>query len=183
MAKIFLTGITGFLGSNIADFLIKQGDEVIAVYRVDSSRDLCEKYFDQVNWIVLDENNKWVDGVIEARPDIIIHSAWIGVSHKERNNWEVQFLNVGFLQKLLLIAGKSGATKFIGLGSQAEYGVFDGCVKETDTLDAVDAYGCIKIVCSEMIGHYCRLHDINWFWLRLFSFFGIGESENWLIPS
>src|SRR5471030_1779382 len=108
MAKIFLTGITGFLGSNIADFLIKQGHDVIAVYRVDSSRDLCEKYFDEVTWIILDENNKWMDEVIEAGPNIIIHSAWIGVNHKERNDWEVQFLNIVFLQKLLLIAGKAG---------------------------------------------------------------------------
>ena len=183
MAKIFLTGITGFLGSNIAEFLIEHGHCVVAVYRLGSSRELCENYLDKVSWIILDENDKWVDEVIEKRPDVVVHSAWIGVGHKDRDDWQVQFLNIGFLEKLLLIAGKSSATKFIGLGSQAEYGVFDGCVDEMHQLNAKDAYGSVKIICSEIVKRYSGAHEFDWYWLRLFSFFGKGESENWLIPS
>ncbi|SDT46945.1 Nucleoside-diphosphate-sugar epimerase [Mucilaginibacter mallensis] len=183
MAKVFLTGITGFLGSNIAEFLISQGHNIVAVYRPVSSRVLCTAYIDKVEWILQAEDDEWVNKVIETKPDIIVHSAWLGVGHLERDNWDVQLLNIGFLQKLLSIASKAGIQKFIGLGSQAEYGTFNGCIDESHALNPVEAYGCVKIICTELIERYCNYYKIDWYWLRLFSFFGKGESEKWLIPS
>jgi nucleoside-diphosphate-sugar epimerase len=183
MAKIFLTGITGFLGSNIAEFLIGQGHAVTAIYRPGSSRDLCNEYIEKVAWILLDENDQWIKSVLETRPTVIVHSAWIGVGHQERNDWDRQYLNVAFLEKLLFIAGELCIDKFVGLGSQAEYGMFNGCINEEYPLNAVEAYGCVKIICAEIIRQYCGYHKIDWYWLRLFSLFGKGESEKWLIPS
>ena len=183
MAKVFITGITGFLGSNIADYLIGEGHDVIAIYRANSSRDLCLNYINKITWILHDENDEWVNSVIKQEPEIVIHAAWLGVGHADRDLWECQFLNVGFLQQILFIAQKSCSKKFIGLGSQAEYGVFNGCIDETHPLNAVEAYGHVKIICSEIVKQFCLYNKIDWYWLRLFSFFGKGESEKWLIPS
>ena len=161
MSRIFITGITGFLGSKIAGYLIGEGHELYAIYREKSSRERSLLYIDKVNWIVQDERNKWIGQVIDIKPDVIIHAAWLGVNHIERNNWEQQFLNISFLHQILLIAHKADSSKFIGLGSQAEYGVYNGCIDENYPLNPVEAYGQVKIICSEITRQFCKHHKID----------------------
>ncbi|TWR31170.1 NAD(P)-dependent oxidoreductase [Mucilaginibacter pallidiroseus] len=183
MAKIFITGITGFLGSNIAEYLINEEHDVTAIYRPSSSRERCNQYYSSVNWILQDDLGDWQDAVIKSSPDVIVHSAWLGVGHLERDDWNIQVANIDFLKSLLFIASKSEASKFISLGSQAEYGIFEGTIDEEYPTSPTEAYGCVKVVCSELVKQFCNYHKIDWFWLRLFSFFGKGEADNWLIPS
>jgi nucleoside-diphosphate-sugar epimerase len=182
MAKIFITGITGFLGSNIAEYLIKEGHTIAATYRKTSSKKRCAGFENDIVWILQDDND-WCEKVINFKPEIIIHSAWLGVEHNERNLWEVQLTNIDFIKQILFIAKKVNAKKFISLGSQAEYGVFDGCITEHHPLNPTEAYGCVKVICTELVRQFCTSHNINWFWLRLFSFFGKGQSDEWLIPN
>jgi nucleoside-diphosphate-sugar epimerase len=181
MAKIFITGITGFLGSNIAGYLVNNGHVIAATYRTSSSRILCASFEDKITWILQDD--KWGQRVVEFEPQIIIHSAWLGVAHDERNSWKIQLENVNFLKEILFIAQSVGTKKVISLGSQAEYGVFDGCINESHPLKPTEAYGCVKVICAELVKQFCDSNQIDWFWLRLFSFFGKGESDKWLIPT
>ena len=183
MAKIFITGITGFLGSGIANVLCNQGHDVIATYREDSSKDLCREFNDHINWVLQDKADLWIDKIISYSPAIVIHSAWLGVGHLDRDNWETQSLNIDFLRTILYITQKSAAKKFIGMGSQAEYGVFNGCINENYTVNPTEAYGRLKLVCAELVKQFCNQYNIDWYWLRLFSFFGKGEADNWLIPA
>lgn len=182
MAKVLITGATGFLGSNIAEFLLDQGHDIIATYRSTSSRKLCGNFENNIYWVNQD-NKSWEDEIIDLKPEVVIHSAWLGVTHQDRDNWESQFSNIKYLEQLLIVAQKAAVTKFISLGSQAEYGVYNGIIDETEPCRPFQAYGCVKIICSELVRQFCSYHQIDWYWLRLFSFFGKGESENWLIPS
>jgi nucleoside-diphosphate-sugar epimerase len=182
MAKIFITGVTGFLGSNIAEYLVAQGHNVIATIRSTSSVKLCTGFEKEIIWINQDEDD-WCKKIIEYKPDAVVHSAWLGVTHHDRDNWQSQFLNVNYLNAILNIAAKSGTKKFIGLGSQAEYGVYDGVVDEQHPCRPYQAYGCVKVINTEVVKQFCTYHQIDWYWLRLFSFFGKGESDQWLIPS
>jgi nucleoside-diphosphate-sugar epimerase len=182
MAKIFLTGITGFLGSNIARYLAGEGHSIIATYREGSSTLCCADITDKIDWVLQDEG-EWIETIINYKPKVIIHSAWIGVSHADRDNWDVQYKNVDYLNTILSIAKNSNTKHMVVLGSQAEYGVFNGCIDEEYSLKPTEAYGYIKIVCSELVKQHCNYNNINWYWLRLFSFFGKGEASTWLIPS
>jgi nucleoside-diphosphate-sugar epimerase len=183
MAKIFLTGITGFLGSNIAHSLLATNNDIIAICRSEPSNQLLKSFEKGVTFILLDDKNEWQNEVIAHNPEIVIHAAWLGVGHLERDDWEVQLQNVDFLKKLLTIAERCKVKKIISLGSQAEYGSYNGCINEEHELKPVEAYGCVKIICSELLKQYCNYYQISWYWLRLFSFFGKGEADNWLIPS
>ncbi|RWY50190.1 NAD-dependent epimerase/dehydratase family protein [Mucilaginibacter gilvus] len=183
MAKIFITGITGFLGSGIAQVLINQGHQLIANYRESSSKELCREFEGRVIWILQDDDNVWAEKVIAFSPSVIIHSAWLGVGHQDRDNWDVQSQNIDFLRIILTVVQKSGAPKFIGMGSQAEYGVYSGSINEDQPINPTEAYGRIKLVCAELVKQYCSQYGIDWYWLRLFSFFGKGEADHWLIPS
>ncbi len=181
MSKVFITGITGFLGSNIASYLVSNGHNIAGTYRSSSSKSLCADFEDQVTWILQDDAG-WVEKATAFSPDIIIHGAWLGVGHLDRNVWESQMANIDFIKQILLIAKNAGTKKFIALGSQAEYGIFDGCVTEEHPLKPTEAYGAVKVICTELVKQFCNANKIDWFWLRLFSFFGKGESDKWLIP-
>lgn len=179
--RILITGISGFLGSQIAQKLCDNGFELIALKRETSDLTRCNEFSAKVNWINISEN--WEQKVIELNPQIIIHSAWEGVGAQERDNWQVQTNNLQFTLKLLSIAKESNVEKFISFGSQAEYGYFSGVIDENYILEPKSAYGLSKHLCCQTVKVFCEQNNIDWYWLRLFSFFGEKEASNWFIPT
>jgi nucleoside-diphosphate-sugar epimerase len=83
----------------------------------------------------------------------------------------------------LQVANKTAVSKFIFLGSQAEYGNINGIVSEDQVCKALNAYGSVKLACLEILKTFAVNNNINWIWLRLFSLFGEKENETWLFPS
>ncbi|MDL2296773.1 NAD(P)-dependent oxidoreductase [Bacteroidales bacterium OttesenSCG-928-B11] len=182
MKKIFITGATGFLGSHIVDALLLEGYTIYATRRAASDLSRCDLFFDKIRWVDIDKET-WADSIGEIVPDVIIHSMWIGVDAGNRSDWSQQIKNIELTEKLLEVAAKVKIGKFIGLGSQAEYGNFSCKIKE-DALTMPDsAYGVVKKMCSDMTRIICEENNVKWFWLRLFPLFGEKESEKWLIPS
>jgi len=180
--KILLTGATGFLGSHIAEELIEKGYDLLLTKRFNSNLWRCDTYKEKVVWINTDISS-WVNEAKEFKPDIIINSAWNGVSAANREDWNVQVDNLIFQQKLLELAKIVKVKKFIGIGSQAEYGEFNECIDETYPTKPTTAYGTVKLASSIIMSSFCEQHEIQWYWFRLFSCFGERESDNWLIPS
>jgi nucleoside-diphosphate-sugar epimerase len=179
--RVLITGATGFLGSQIAENLLNNGYELISLKRVNSDLWRCETFVNDVKWININDN--WEEFIISFSPHIIVHSAWEGVTALERDDFEIQFNNLSFLLKLLKVAKVSNVEKFIAFGSQAEYGHFSGLIDENYDLEPKSAYGLSKYLCSQTIKVFCEQNNIDWYWLRLFSFFGEKESGNWFIPS
>lgn len=180
--KIFLTGATGFLGSHIARRLIENGYSLILSCRTQSDFSRCEDFKDKAIWVDLSLET-WMSDVEAFKPQVILNAAWQGVGANCREEWHVQIENLIFQQDLLDLSRKIGVETFIGFGSQAEYGDDIYYPKETDVSDATTAYGAVKSAALQIVKTFCGKYQINWIWLRLFSFFGEGEADNWLIPS
>jgi len=180
--KILLTGATGFLGSHIAENLLENGFELILTKRNNSNLKNCQSFSSNVAWVNTDED-LWIDEVINFNPRIIIHSAWNGVSSSNREDWESQLSNIDYMYFLLKIAKECNIDKFISLGSQAEYGMFEGRISENYPLNPTTSYGVVKLAASRILKIFCEDNDIKWYWLRVFSVFGEREDEKWLIPS
>ena len=180
--KVLLTGANGFIGSHLLKLLVESQYSVVATKRAKSDLWRCQDIVDKVKWIDIDGAD-WKNKCIQQKPDIIIHAAWIGVDAKNRDNWENQSTNIDLLMDILYVASATESKHFIGFGSQAEYGYIDGIVSEDDETKPTTAYGAIKLASSNIIRKFCSDNNIRWHWLRLFSFFGEKESENWLIPS
>lgn len=183
MHKVLITGITGFLGSHIAENLVSNDITVIGLKRKGSNIWRCQDFANKIHWVDIDDEGLFKEELKRHSFDTIIHGAWIGVESNDRDNWIVQSKNIPFLVELLDVAKEVGTEKFIFLGSQAEYGNIDGKISEEDKTQALNAYGSIKLACLEIVMTFCNTNDINWIWLRLFSLFGERENENWLIPS
>ncbi len=179
---VLITGISGFLGSQIARQLLLDGYKVFATRRKKTDLARCQDFKSDISWIDL-EDGDWQNKIIKLMPDIIIHSAWLGVSANDRDNWSVQFSNVEFVLNLLSIAKSCKVEKFIAFGSQAEYGVFSGVIDEKYPTNPSSSYASAKVAVSQIINNYSTLNGLNWYWFRLFSFFGEQEDSNWLIPT
>jgi UDP-glucose 4-epimerase len=183
MHKVLITGITGFLGSHIAENLVANNIQVIGLKRKNSNIWRCQEFATKIIWIDIDNEGLFKEELTKHSFDTIIHGAWIGVESNDRDNWILQSKNIQFLVELLDIAKEVGVEKFIFLGSQAEYGNIDGKISEEEKTLALNAYGSIKLACLEIVKTFCNTNNVNWVWLRLFSLFGEKENQNWLIPS
>ena len=179
---VLISGISGFLGSHIAEQYCSYGYKVIGLKRSASDLWRCNNFLTHVKLINIEEE-VWKRDVIASKPLIIIHAAWNAVSSKQRNNFAEQIKNIDFLLELLELSKQCGVKQFVGLGSQAEYGYMKTAVWEEKEIKPDSAYGIVKVLASTLTEHYCNLHAISWYWLRLFSFYGEREDENWLIPS
>ena len=179
--KILISGVTGFLGYSIAQKLLEEKHFVIGLKRTTSDLWRCEDFLDKIEWIATD-NDYWKEQVISLQPDIVIHAAWSGVTATERDALSSQLKNLELTAAMLDIAKQSNAKCFVGLGSQAEYGVLNSVVSEDYVTNPVNAYGMTKILAATLLQKICELYSINWYWLRVFSVFGEKESTNWFIP-
>lgn len=158
--KILLTGSTGFIGKHIADQCLRQGHELLCIRHGQLAA---------------------AAGTIkEFSPEVLVHSAWGGVSAADRNDAAIQQANVEMSEAII----KAYPYKqIICLGSQDEYGVLSGIADESHPLNPVTEYAKAKVRVCLMLKEYACEKGIEWQWLRLFSLYGPGQSEKWMIPS
>ena len=180
--KVLLTGATGFIGSHLAESFILKKIDLILTKRTTSNLKNCQSFQSKVTWVNTDSDS-WIETVINLKPDIIVHAAWNGVDSLNRDDWNNQLSNINLMYQLLKIAESCNIKKFISLGSQAEYGQFEGKISEDYPLNPISSYGAIKLAVLELLKSFCRDNHIEWYWLRVFSVFGEREDEKWLIPS
>jgi UDP-glucose 4-epimerase len=183
MGKVLISGITGFLGSHIAENLIEANFQIIGLKRKNSNLWRCAEFKEMVEWVDIDDEGSYKKTLGKFTIDVFIHGAWIGVKSEQRNDQALQAHNVKFLDSLLHVASASQVKKIILLGSQAEYGKINEIVTEDDECNAITAYGKAKLACLDLIENFSKSHKIDWLWLRLFSLFGEREDKTWLIPS
>ncbi len=180
--KILLTGATGFIGSNVGAALAGVGHQLICLKRSTSSLRRCQEYERDVVWLDSDLPG-WQSKVTSLQPEAIVHCGWAGVTSAERDDWVVQAKNVDVFVDLLKIAADSGTNRFIALGSQAEYGTFNGRIDESFPTRPNSAYGAAKLACLTFLETFARQSNVSYAWLRIFSVYGPGEGGQWLIPS
>ena len=183
MNTILITGVTGFLGSHIAEELINHGFKIVALRRSISNSWRCESFKNHIQWINCDNLADAEQDIINSHPKILIHAAWNGVKASERDNWIEQEKNLSFLVSLLEIVKKTKISKIISLGSQAEFGNFEGSVNEDSPCNPNTAYGATKVCVSILLKSFSEQNKIEWYWIRIFSVFGPREEMNWLIPA
>ena len=179
--KVFITGATGFIGSYLVKLLINEGYDLLCLKR--ESSDLSHLGADaaKVHWI--NTSDDWQTAFKTFRPEAVFNLAWDGVSASDRVIWSKQVQNISFQQNLLDISAECGVKKFIATGSQSEYGDFEGVIDETFPVNPKTAYAATKLACLDILKPFCEIHEIDWYWFRLFPLFGPGESDRWLIPS
>jgi len=117
-----------------------------------------------------------------AGADCVVHSAWEGVGGPLRAG-DIQFANIATTCALVDAAITAGVARFVGIGSQAEYGRFDRRIDEGDLPAPTMLYGAAKLAACHLARQRARAGGMAFAWARLFSVYGPGDNPNWLIPS
>ena len=135
-ARILVTGAGGFVGAAACKAALAAGHDVVAVIRNGTSR--LAGIADAISIARVDlADTPAVAALLgSTRPDIVVHSAWEGVGGALRSG-DIQLDNIRTTVALADAAIGAGARKFVGIGSQAEYGRYDRKIVEAD-LPAAD---------------------------------------------
>lgn len=175
--KVIMTGATGFIGIALCNEFLKNNYEVTAVIRPNTKRK--HKIPSGVNIVELplDRINE-----LEGSYDLFYHLAWNGSSGNDRNDFNIQYSNIKYTADAIKVAKKLGCKKFIGAGSQAEYGVVHGQAIEDETIcKPFMMYGAAKLAAYHMGKIVADQEKIPFIWPRIYSVYGPGENEGTLI--
>jgi|SRR5579863_2240861 len=182
--RIFLTGASGFVGSHLLEQLAGSEHKTAILLRPKGNRQRIEKWLDRVEVIEgeLSRQETWSDALNRFAPETVIHLAWGGVLNKSRDDVG-QVQNVTDTIELVKTAHQAGATAWIGLGSQAEYGPCNRRIDENQPTNPTTLYGTSKLASCWLARSLCAKLGLRFAWLRLFSSFGPGDDPSWMIPS
>lgn len=174
--NILITGATGFIGSALCREMLDGGHSVTAVIRPNSPKR--DKLPREVSVIELG-----LDKIIglTGSYDICYNLAWNGSSGDARNDFETQMSNIKYTADMIRTAKRLGCRRFIGAGSQAEYGVVKGVCDENTAPNPFMMYGAAKLSSYYMGKLAAAQEDISFVWPRIYSVYGAGENEGTLM--
>ena len=183
MSRIFVTGAGGFVGAAVADLAAREGHAVTVLVRNPASpRVVALAGRCAIAVADLADGEAVRAAIADSCPDIIIHSAWEGVGGAARAG-DIQLDNIRTTVALLDAGIAAGVHRFIGIGSQAEYGRHDRRIDESAATEPFLLYGAAKLSACHLTRQRATEAGIGFAWLRLFSPYGPGDNPNWLIPS
>jgi len=182
--RLLITGAGGFVGAAVAREAAAMGHDVIGTVRIDGQHARLDGLAQNVRVVALDlrDRRALVALVHEAHPDAIIHAAWGGVSNKARQDLSQTFDNINTACSLLNAGVEVGISKFVGIGSQSEYGPLSGRISEQDLPEPISLYGAAKLAVLHLTRQLSAQGGISFAWLRLFATYGPGDNPHWLIP-
>ena len=184
MKKAIVTGPTGAIGIALIQELLEQGVKVTAVCHRDSERisRIPESDMVQIEECNLDELYSLTE-ILDHDYDIFYHFAWACTVGESRNNVEAQVANLQYTIAAVEVAALLGCKKFIGAGSQAEYGRYEGKLNADVPAFPENGYGIAKLCAGQMSRIRCRQLGIQHIWTRVLSVYGPYDGENTMVIS
>lgn len=180
MARVLLTGGTGFIGRHCLTELLRSGHEVHAI-----SRGECVPKSGVVHWHQADLFDEIaVSSVIEeVKPDALLHLAWEATPGLFWNSDE----NVRWVQatlSLLRAYSGVGGGRVVIAGSCAEYDWRGRTFNESTTpLAPASLYGTCKAALFRIVESVAEQWNLSLAWGRVFFLYGPGEPHERLVPS
>lgn len=182
MKRAIISGATGTVGSALVRNLVSNGVEVLVLARPDSNRN---KNIPKNQLITLRYCS--LEGLSELKNDtmkdydVFYHLAWAGTSGKERNDKELQDKNVLYALDAVNCAKRFGCKKFVGIGSQAEYGRKDEVLTPELSCEPENEYGRAKLEASVKTKELAQKLGMHFNWVRILSIYGPNDNKNSLI--
>ena len=184
MKRIVLTGATGSIGIAIIQQCIQQGIEVYALVRKNSARNIRIPQHEKVHLIECDlEQLKNLDTSKIQACDTFYHLGWAATTGDGRNNMTVQLKNVEYTLDAVALATRLGCHTFVGAGSQAEYGRYEGKLNEKIPTFPENGYGMAKLCAGQMSRIECQKVGLRYVWVRILSIYGPYDNDNTMVMS
>lgn len=184
MKTVVITGPTGAIGTALTENLIEKGIHVYAVVRKNSRRidRIPESPLVTPVLLGLDELSE-LKIQIPVNCDVFYHFAWAGTIGDGRNDVFLQNQNVRYTLDAVRAAAELGCRKFVGAGSQAEYGRTEGLLSPDIPAFPENGYGMAKLCAGQMSRLLCEQLGMEHVWGRILSVYGPRDGTKTMIMS
>ena len=166
--RILITGITGFVGSHLAEYALAQGAEVIGSLRWRSKTEHIEHLRARVTLLESDLRDVLsVRSLLEqARPDCIVHlAAQSFVAASWQQPVETFYTNAISQTNLFEAMRQLGSkARFLVIGSSEEYGLVEPDelpIRETNPLRPLSPYAVSKVTQDLMGWQYFKSYGMH----------------------
>ena len=204
MKRAIITGPTGGIGIALINKLIEENVEVIAICRPGSKRinnipsselvtivqlelNELDKMYEVIERkkLKLNATNSPKEAMINADNNIVFyHLGWDGTFGVDaRNNVEGQLKNIQYTIKAVEVAAKIGCNRFVGAGSQAEYGRVEGKLSAEIPAFPETGYGMAKLSARHLSRLRCSQLGLDHIWTRILSVYGPGDGSKTMVMS
>lgn len=183
--KILITGGAGFIGSNLCESLLQEGNEVrcldnFATGHIENILPLFKKYHDSFSLIVGDIRNindcrKAVEGM-----EYILHEAALGsVPRSIKDPITTNAVNIGGFLNILIAARDMKIKRFIFAASSSSYGNNKTFPKVEDEIGKpLSPYAITKYVDELYADVFASTYNMEYIGLRYFNVFGRHQDPN-----
>lgn len=181
--RVLLTGAAGFIGSQIARLLIREGHEVTAIIRPGVDRWRLADIESEL--VVLDGDLRSLSSLrpqlLAARPEICLHLAWRGWLGQSEAIENLSSLSVSL--DLLRMMPDIACGRFVSVGTCFEYDLTGGPISETTSLRPQELYGTCKKSLFEAAYQFSIFKGMSVATPRVFYSYGPFEDVRRLVPS
>lgn len=177
--KIVILGATGFVGSNVFEYLLNKGYEVNSLVR------------DKNNWRLNEEMQSYSIETVEheleknlslVNPDIVLNLVADGGYSFQDNLESIVKANFLFVDRLANWCMTRNAA-LIHFGSSSEYGLNCAGPLETEKEVPNSHYAITKLAATHLLAHHQAKSKLRSVVLRLYSAYGPKEEPTRLMPS
>lgn len=181
--KVVIMGAGSPLGRALIEELLKYDVEILAI---------CRKESEHLRKIPKDKRIKTAECDLnelsefnwESSYDVFYHFAWASTAGNEaRDNVALHAENIKYTIDAVELAYRLGCRRFIGAGSQAEYGRVNTRLSEEMPTNPESAYGMAKLCAGRMSRLRCEQLKMEHIWTRILSVYGPYDNEKTLVMS
>lgn len=183
MKRIVITGATSMIGLNFIQYILKQDIEVLAIIRENSRKKYLLPDSNNIKVIECDLQNLASLEIKERNYDTFIHLAWDSSFGDGRDDVFTQNHNITYTLEAVNLAKKLGCKRFIGAGSQAEYGRVSGIITPDTSANPESGYGIAKLCAGKLSRILASQVGIEHIWTRIFSVYGPYDNNNTMVMS
>lgn len=173
------------IGTALINECIKKGIEVYAVLRASSGKKMRLPESEKLHMVdcSLEELETLPQKIME-KCDTFYHIAWGNTGENRNSSTELQSRNIAYTLAAVKAAYALGCRRFIGAGSQAEYGPMDvDKISPDSPVNPTTPYGAAKLASGQLARMLCKELGMECIWPRIFSAYGIYEKETTMVAS
>ncbi len=183
--KIFLTGISGFVGAGVARYALSEGHEVSGLVRASTNRWRLADVEHRIDLRVGDlrDTEELRQILLDVLPDVVMHLGVYGAYPTQTDAGAILHTTVCGAYQILSSAKDAGVRLVVMAGSSSEYGTKDHPMREDERIDPNSYYAIAKATQTHLGQEFARKEGLPVVTLRLFSVYGPYEEPGRLVPT